>query len=217
MKRRSALKNMGMAFGYVVATPTVLSVLQSCKESVSYAEWVPGFFDKASGHAMAMMSDIILPKTDTPSATEMNVHAFIDEFIGKVLPSEQQDFVKLGMDKFFGQLLSDSGNDALDKVNAEDFTPLLQKYLAKRTDELEEAHNKAIGEYFMAVEQGEAAEIDDEIVKYSFATGVRDLATMAYKNSEFVGEEVLAYLPIPAGYVACGDVDELTGGKAWSL
>lgn len=217
MKRRSAIKNIGMTFGYAIAAPTALSILQSCKEKMAYADWVPGFFDKGTGHALAMMSDIILPKTDTPSATEMNVHVFIDEFIDKVYTLEHKEFVKLGADKFFNQLLSDSGNDTLMDLKAEDFLPLVQKYLAKRTTEKEEAHNKAIGEYFMAKENGEMAEIDDEIAKYSFATGVRDLATFGYKNSEFVGEEVLAYLPIPGGYVGCGDVDELTGGKAWSL
>jgi len=32
MERRSALKNMGMVFGYAVATPTLLGLVQSCKE-----------------------------------------------------------------------------------------------------------------------------------------------------------------------------------------
>jgi len=38
-----------------------------------------------------------------------------------------------------------------------------------------------------------------------------------YKTSEYIGEEVLAYLPVPGSYVACGDVQELSGGKAWSI
>lgn len=217
MKRRSALKNMGMAFGYAVATPTVLSVLQSCKEKAAYAEWVPGFFGQEEGQALAMISDIILPKTDTPSATEMNVHLFIDEFVAKVLPEEQRDLVKMGMDKFFAEAMGSTGKDALSELNAEDYTPLLQKYLAKRTDEVEEGHNKAIGEYMMAKEQGDAAELDDEIAIFSFANGLRDLTTMAYKNAEFIGEEVLAYAPIPGEYIPCGNLNELTGGKAWSL
>ena len=38
----------------------------------------------------------------------------------------------------------------------------------------------------------------------------------AYKTSKFVGENVLAYDPIPGTYY-CGDLKELTGGKSWSL
>ena len=38
----------------------------------------------------------------------------------------------------------------------------------------------------------------------------------AYKISETVGETVLAYEPVPGSYF-CGDLNELTGGRSWSL
>ncbi len=217
MKRRSALKNMGMVFGYAAATPTLLSVLQSCKEKPAYAEWAPSFFEKDKGYAIAQMIDVILPKTDTPSATEVNVHVFIDQFVNEVLPEEQQGFTKLLMDKFMGKLLTESGNDSLMDIEAADLEPLLAKYLAKRTDEEEEAQEEAIGQYMQAMMAGEEAELDDEVACYAFSQNIRDIAIWGYKSSEYVGEEVLAYLPIPGEYVGCGDLDELTGGKAWSL
>lgn len=37
-----------------------------------------------------------------------------------------------------------------------------------------------------------------------------------YVTSEKIGDEVLDYDPIPGGYY-CGDLEELTGGKRWSL
>ncbi len=206
-----------MAFGYAAAVPTLLSVLQSCKEKPQYAEWVPSFFDKDKGYALAQMVDVILPKTDTPSATEVNVHLFIDQYANEVLPSEQQAFTKLLMDKFMDTLLNESGKDALMDVEAEDFEPLLDKYLAKRTSDEEEAQGEAIGEYMEAVMKGEEAELDDEIACYAFANNIRGITIWAYKSSEYVGEEVLAYLPVPGEYIACGDLNELTEGKAWSL
>ena len=217
MKRRSALKNMGMAFGYAAATPTLLSVLQSCKDQAPYAEWTPTFFDKDKGYALAQMVDVILPKTDTPSATEVNVHLFIDQFAKEVLPPEQQGFTKMLMDKFLGKVVSESGKENLQDVDAEDFEPLLDKYLAKRTDAEMEAQEEAIGNYIEAAMKGEETQLDDDVACYAFADNIRNISIWAYKSSEFVGEEVLAYLPIPGEYVACGDVNELTGGKAWSL
>ena len=208
---------MGMVFGYTVATPTLLSVLQSCKEKPPYAEWTPSFFDKDKGYALAQMVDVILPKTDTPSATEMNVHVFIDKFVNEVLPEEQQGFTKLLMDKFTGKILSETGKDSLMDIEGADLEPLLAKYLAKRTDEEEEAQEEAIGNYMKAMMGGEEAQLDDDVACYTFAGNVRNMSIWAYKSSEYVGEEVLAYLPIPGQYVACGDVNELTGGKAWSL
>ncbi|WP_136467807.1 gluconate 2-dehydrogenase subunit 3 family protein [Flagellimonas onchidii] len=217
MERRSALKNMGMVFGYAVATPTLLGIIQSCEKKPDYANWTPSFFTKDQGYAMAQTIDVILPKTDTPSATEMNVHVFIDEFSKNVLPKEHQDFMMLKMDKFFEAILKSSGKESLQDVKAEDIEPVLAKYLRKRSPEEEEAHFEVINNYMRAIEEGGEATIDDEVAKYSFANDLRNISTWGYKSSEYIGEEVLAYLPIPGEYVACGDLNELTQGKAWSL
>ncbi|MDA0950815.1 MAG: gluconate 2-dehydrogenase subunit 3 family protein, partial [Bacteroidetes bacterium] len=44
----------------------------------------------------------------------------------------------------------------------------------------------------------------------------RGMVIDAYKSSEYVGENVLAYLPVPGEYVACDDLETLTGGVAWA-
>ncbi|WP_222982906.1 gluconate 2-dehydrogenase subunit 3 family protein [Flagellimonas meishanensis] len=216
MERRSALKNMGLAFGYAVATPTLLGILQGCEKKPNYAEWIPSFFEKDKGYALAQTLDVILPKTDTPSATEMNVHVFIDAFINEVFPKEQQDFVKMKMDRFYDKVLADSGKETLMDVKAEDIEPTLKAYLLKRSDEEEEAQIESINSYMEAVMQGGEAALDDDVARFSFATDLRNIAIWAYKSSEYIGEEVLAYAPIPGEYIACGDVDTLTGGKDWS-
>ena len=43
------------------------------------------------------------------------------------------------------------------------------------------------------------------------------MTIMGYKTTEYIGENVLAYQPIPGEYIACGDLDELTGGKTYSI
>ncbi len=217
MERRSALKNMGLAFGYAVATPTLFSLLQSCKNKPAYAEWTPSFLNKEQGYAMAQTLDVILPKTDTPSATEMNVHVFIDAYLDEVIPLDQRDFVVMKMNKFYDKVLADSGKETLMDIEPADIEPALQMYLKKRTDEEEEAHSEAIMNYMEAILEGGQASLDDDIARFSFANDLRDLATWAYKSSEYIGEEVLAYLPIPGEYVPCGDLNTLTSGKAWSL
>jgi hypothetical protein len=217
MERRSALKNMGMAFGYAVATPTLLSLLNSCKDKPAFAEWTPNFLDKEKGYALAQTLDVILPKTDTPSATELNVHTFIDAYLDEVMPLEQRDFVMMKMDTFYDKVLADSGKTSLMDIEAADIEPALQTYLKKRSDDEEKLHFEAIMNYMQAITEGGEATLDEEISRFSFATELRDLATWAYKSSEYVGEEVLAYLPVPGEYIGCGDLQTLTGGKAWSI
>ena len=208
---------MGLVFGYAVATPTLLGLLQSCKDRPAYAEWVPSFLGADQGYALAMTLDVILPKTDTPSATEMNVHTFIDALMEEVMPLKDRDFVMLRMGKFFDKALADSGKESLRDLEPVDLEPILASTLKKFEDEEEEAHFQAILKYRMAVEEDGTATLDDEISRISFATELRSLATWAYKSSEYVGEEVLAYLPIPAEYLPCEDLQELTQGRAWSL
>lgn len=217
MERRSALKNMGMVFGYAVATPTLLGLVQSCKEKLPYAEWVPSFFDKDKGYALAQMIDVILPKTDTPSGTEVNVHVFIDQFVKDVLPDEETAFMNMVMDKFMGKVMTDSGKETLADIEGEDFVPALTKYLKKMSDDEEKMQGKAIEDYMKAKMTGESPDLAEDAACFEFANNIRNMASWSYKTSEYIAEEVLAYLPLPGEYIPCADVDELTQGRAWSL
>ncbi len=71
MKRRDVLKNIGFTAGFFVVTPSIISLLQSCTSDVK--TWTPEFLSPEQGIVLANLVDIILPKTDIPSATEMNV------------------------------------------------------------------------------------------------------------------------------------------------
>lgn len=216
MERRVALKNMGLAFGYTIAAPTLLGIVQSCNGK-KVLDWTPDFFSKDEGTVLHTLVDIILPKTDTPSATEVNVHVFIDKFANEVLLEEHQGFLKMGMSKFLDKVIASAQKETIAELDEEDIEPVLATYLKKRTDDVEEAHEKAIEAYFLAIEENGNAVLDDEVSCYSFANSMRDVSIWSYKNSEHVGEEVLAYLPIPGEYIACEDEQTLTQGKAWSL
>ena len=77
MDRRKALKYMGQALGYYVATPTLIGMVQSCKNDKA-SEWTPDFLTPDEGEALTKLVDIILPKTDTPSGggTRKNFYAY---------------------------------------------------------------------------------------------------------------------------------------------
>ena len=201
MERRKALKNMGMAMGLTLATPTVMSILQSCQQDTG-PDWTPVF---------------ILPKTDTPAASELQVHAFIDSYMEAVPAAAEQDFMRMAFGAFIDKALADSGKEAAEDLTAEDLEPVLAESLAKKTPEEEAVMMEAIGSYQEAVETGQEATLDEAISRYSFANNLRGSVIWAYKNTEYIGEEVLAYQPVPGEYIPCGDVDELTGGKAWSI
>ena len=215
MDRRKALKNMGLAMGYTVATPTLISIMQSCKED-PVMEWVPDFFTKDQGATLTKLVDIILPKTDTPSASEVQVNIFIDRFANEVMDKEQQDFVKMTMERFLKSSAKDAGKKTSTDLSSEELEKTLAATLKiSKADELKNI--EAVETYNMALKEGKAATLDQKVASHAFASNLRGMTIMAYKTSEYIGKEVLAYLPVPGEYIACGDLQELTGGKAWSL
>ncbi|RKR12162.1 gluconate 2-dehydrogenase subunit 3-like protein [Maribacter vaceletii] len=188
MDRRKALLKMGMSMGYVVAAPTFLTILQSCKGEKEVS-WMPTFFSQNQALILVNAIDAILPKTDTPSASEVNVHIFLDQFVNEVMEIKQQDQFKSTLDILAVDTLKASGKNEIKELTPEDIAPILRTALESPKD------NKEL----------------------SFVKNIRDLTIWAYKCNEYIGEEVLAYLPVPGQYVPCGTIEELTKGKAWSI
>ena len=215
MDRRKALKNMGLAMGYTVATPTLISIMQSCKGE-TVMEWTPDFFSKDQGVILTELIDIILPKTDTPSASEVQVNLFIDRFMNEVAEKEQQDFMKMTMSRFLEKAAKAAGKEKAVDLSAEELEKTIAGVL-KVSKEEEKKNEELIEAYTMAIKNGKEAILDDNVASHAFANNLRGMTIWGYKTSEYIGEKVLAYLPLPGQYVACGDVQELSGGKAWSL
>jgi hypothetical protein len=160
--------------------------------------------------------DIILPKTDTPSASEVDLHMFIDKFLNEVVEPREQEFVKMSMGKFFDKALADSGEDEIGELEAEHLEPVLASALRVNKEDQAKMYD-SITSYQEATEKDETAELDDSASRFAFASNLRGIVIWGYKTSEYVGEQVLAYLPVPGEYIGCGDLQELTGGKDWSL
>jgi hypothetical protein len=216
MDRRIALKNMGLAMGFTVATPTLLSLLQSCQQEAG-PSWTPTFFTEEEGGVLTQLVDIILPKTDTPSASEVSVHIFLDRYMNEVSEPQEQALMQMGFAALIKTALNQSGKESAKDLETEDLEPVLATALAKKTEEEETAMFEAMASYQEAMAKGEEATLDDAISSAAFANNLRSSTIWAYKKSEQIGENVLAYLPVPGEYVPCADLNELTGGKAWSI
>ncbi len=200
MDRRQALKGLGLSLGYVVATPAVISMLQSCKNDTAAAvSWTPKFFSADEGIVVKNLVDLILPKTgDLPGASDVNVAEFIDLYLSKAVSKEEQEEYKKGL----ASVMEALGKPAKD-LTTEDYDGLLAKFLKATTEEQEAFRN----------DEKEGAVLET-------LTGLRGSAIWAYKTSELVGEEILAYDPIPGEQKGCISVEEATGewgGRAWSL
>ena len=199
MKRRDALKKLGLAAGFAITAPSIFSMLQSCTADVK--TWVPKFLTPNEQAVLTNLVDIILPKTaTTPSATEVKVPQYIDQYIYEVLDAKDQEITRAAFNKFIG-FLKLTETKSISDVTTEEYTALLDEYLLIIDD----------------IDEEREANLEAEIMTTSeFLGQVKWMTISAYRNSEQVGENILVYDPIPAQYY-CGDLQELTVGKSYSL
>jgi len=217
MDRREALKKLGLSFGFLVGAPTAVSILQGCSNSGTSTAAAPLFFSATQKDVIAKIVDVIIPAGNgTPSASEVQVPEFIDQYLQEVVSLEEQDRTKEYLGKFIEQLKTDTGNNDVSSITEDDIRPYVVKSLEKSREEEQEIYEK-IDNYVQAKQNGESIELFAEVANFALLTNLRSMAIWSYKTSQTVGEEILAYEPIPGRQEGCIDLEEATGGKAWSL
>lgn len=199
MKRRTALRQIAYATGFVVATPTVLSLLNSC--TASEKQWLPKILSSQESKLLNKLVDVYLPKTEQlPSAIELNVPQFIDSYVDKIYNPNDQKYFKSAFATMQEQL----------KVHAD-----------LQVNQIQEKHIEKFLDQYLKLK----GEVDQERLENPGFEGLttseilntlKSLSIKAYLTTEKIGEEVLAYDPIPGAYY-CGDLNELTDGRSWSL
>ena len=211
MKRRDLLKNLGLGAGYVVVAPSLFSLLQSCKND---PDWQPVFLTASSGYALTHVLDIIIPKDDTPGASDLNIAQFIDSYMDKVAKDKERNSFKAQANAFAINFKSEFNKDIVDG-KPDEFEKMVAKYLGAEKEKRAEYDERLSAT--QDPEKPDKEEIDTEANSYGYLNTVRDKAVWAWKNSEAVGENVLWYDPIPGEYIGCLPLEEAGGGKVMSL
>ncbi|MEM9686088.1 MAG: gluconate 2-dehydrogenase subunit 3 family protein [Bacteroidota bacterium] len=207
MDRRAALKNIGLSAGYIAVTPTFISLLHSCKNKY-VIDWTPELLTMDEAKALDQIVDLIIPETAIPGAKTLNIPMLIDKYANHVASTEDSQFFKYGASAVLKELGIGEAK-SIDDVPLEAYDALLTKYL-KAPKEKQREYREKMGD-------SEGMESNPEAVVFNFLTAIRGLVIYAYKNTEYVGENVLAYLPVPGEQIGCAPLETLTGGKSWSL
>jgi hypothetical protein len=223
MQRRQALKNIGFGAGIIIAGPSALSLLQSCKNEPDY-DWQPLFLSATNGFTLKKILDVIIPTSETPGANDVNVAQFIDTYMHKVAsPIEKSDFSKSA--DAFSQAFKYEKKKEAEVGEPEDFDSIVEKFLRATPAQMEE-FVKREGETQDPMDKDPSADVyeekslsreDADAGAFAYLRNVRDMGIWAWKTSEKIGEDVLWYDPIPGEYIPCAPLNELGNGKAMSL
>jgi hypothetical protein len=226
MDRRQALRNLGLGAGAMVATPTVMSLLQSCKNEPDDT-FTPVFVSAGEFHALTQMVDIIIPSDETvPGAVDAGVHKFIDAFWANVTPTVQgkvwkeqyeplQENIKSSF-KLFADEFRMRYEKELEDGKPEEFDAILASYLKIPKEEQMERSLKMV-DYYKAYTTDPATQPDKDAAIFSLIAGIRGMTLWGWKTSEEIGKNVLWYDPIPGQQKGCIPISEAGNGNAMAL
>lgn len=192
MKRREALKISGKGIGLGLSAGALMNVITSCRNDVNN-QVNTRVFSSEEFEFMEELSEVILPKADTPGAKEVEVAAFIDHFVSKVYDNNQLAGFKKNLRKLIGKCRSEFGEEMI-QLNAEDKISFVKSL--ESSDLLPE-----INIWGNVVDKGS---------ELPFYKQLKSMILWGYFSSEKVGKEVLLYQPLAPGYQGCVDVTEET-------
>lgn len=178
MNRREMLRYTALLTGGAVSTSFATVFLSGCSgpaEEVSELH----FFDPDQFDLVSLLADTILPRTDSPSATDVNVHYTIDSMIGQVFGLEFKSKFRKQWDELENHLTAQNFQQLEQSGRVE----LLRRLELNRTSETESARQAYI-------------ELKQQVIAY-------------YLTTEEIGKEHLNYLPVPGDYKPCISVDEV--------
>ena len=92
MKRRELIRLMTLATGAVLSVPLSSALLTACQKvkHVKESDYTLQFFNVQEFSFVKNLLEIILPRTNSPSAIDVGVHQIIDTMICIVYSPEQQ-------------------------------------------------------------------------------------------------------------------------------
>ncbi len=207
MKRRDLIKGLSLTFGYAVAAPTVLSVLESC--SSKEQAWKAVFLSENEQHYISHLVDVILPETEIPGGLEVNLPQFIDMMSHDMLKSDEKELFKSGS-SIFSERFREKFNKNIAESNKDEIASIFGSYFdLQRAEQGKVRRNQAMG-----IDTVDPSEKND-FQLYYFLIQVRKLSLFGYFTSEKIGKEVLNFDPIPGEYNPCVPVSEI--GNAWTI
>ncbi len=175
MTRRDALKRAALFLG-VALTPSLIA-------NVLHAAATPGakavFLSPAQLDLVTAIAERILPRTDTPGATDVGVPAFVDLMLGNYSTENERKVFAAG----------------LDEVNAASFAAHAQSFVKVSATQQDAILLKIA--------------VASQKKEKTFFHQIKELTVVGYFTSEIVGRTVLHYDPVPGRFQGCVPISEV--------
>ena len=192
INRRDAIKKTTLLLGVTVSASTIAGIMNGCKADPKaiangLKNWKPTYFSEPEGQLIALISECIIPKTDTPGAIDTGVYSFIDVYFKECETAQKQTEFKEGL-AAFEQSCNDNKGKSFLKCNNEERIEMLKKEEAKAFEET--STDPAANTFWFAI---------------------KELTFTGFFTSEEGSKQFLKYDPIPGDYQACIPLEDVGG------
>lgn len=218
MNRREAIQRVALLMGGAISAPAMFGVLNGYAKEPA-ADWKPSVLGKDELAVVVRVTDIMLPRTDTPGALDVGVPAFIDTMLKEVYSQEARNRYLEGLHEFDAAAL---------KAHRKPFVKLelpRQKALIQQFQDAAIAEERAIGaqkqkELVQEVRNATALPQRTEPAAWahprSFILTTKELALLGFFTSKPGATQVLQYVAIPGAYHGCLPVNQAGNGRRWA-
>lgn len=196
MNRRQVLQRVAYLMGGAVSAPAVLGLLNGCAPKPD-TSWQPVFLSKEQGALVTELTELIIPKTDTPGAKDVGVPAFIDTMLKEVYPQEDRERFVAGLKVF---------DDAARTAHGKAFVDLDK---SRQTELLKKFHDEAVATEL-------AHDPRPNTLQRPFILMTKELTLLGFFCSKPGATQVLQYVAVPGSYQACVPIAQAGNGKAWA-
>jgi hypothetical protein len=96
--RREAVRRLTVLLGGAASASTITALLSGCEASPPPADWTPAALSNGQIDLLRVVVDRIIPRTDTPGASDVGVPAFIDLMLDRWAGADERERFLTGLD-----------------------------------------------------------------------------------------------------------------------
>src|SRR6266404_3133998 len=197
MNRREALKRVAWLMGGTVSASAIVAIEKGYSATTS-AGSKPAILRPPQVAIVAVVAEIMIPRTDTPGAIDVGVPGFIDLMLKDVYTQKDRERYLAGMAEFAAAAQGEQG----------------KKFVA-----LESPQQIALVRKFhdAAVVEERRLHRPHAHLQRPFIMMTKELTLLGFFTSQVVATQVLQYAAVPGSYHVSVPLEEAGNGKTWAV